>query len=132
VDFEDEDYAHERHYTLEQAEAARPWVSERVERIRDALAELTSPAAAAELEKMDAAAGGAWPGRKVATAVLDILTAAEQLEAMDIVLRDADRGLVDFPSLRDGEEVYLCWQAGEPRVAWWHDPGAGFAGRQPL
>jgi hypothetical protein len=81
---------------------------------------------------MDANAGGAWPGRKVATAVLDILTAAEQLEAMDIVLRDADRGLVDFPSLRDGEEVYLCWQAGEPRVAWWHDPDAGFAGRQPL
>ena len=132
MDLEDEDYAHERHYTLEQAEAARPWVSERVERIRDALAELTSPAATASLEEMDATTGGAWPGRKVATAVLDILTAAEQLEAMDIVLRDADRGLVDFPSLRDGEEVYLCWQAGEPRVAWWHDPDAGFAGRQPL
>ena len=51
---------------------------------------------------------------------------------MDIVLRDADRGLVDFPSIRDGEEVYLCWQAGEPRVAWWHDPDAGFPGRRPL
>jgi hypothetical protein len=126
------DYAHERHYTLEQAEAARPWVAERVGRIQAALAELRSPSARAALDEMDSTAGGAWPGRAVATAVLAILTAAEQLEAMDIVLRDADRGLVDFPSIRDGEEVYLCWQAGEPRVAFWHDPDAGFAGRQPL
>jgi hypothetical protein len=127
-----DDFAHERHYTLEQAEAARPWVAERVERIRDSLAELRSPSAQEAFEEMDATSGGAWPGREVATAVLAILSAAEQLEAMDIVLRDADRGLVDFPAIREGEEVYLCWQAGEPRVAWWHDPDAGFAGRQPL
>jgi hypothetical protein len=132
VDFEDDDFGHERHYTLEQAEAARPWVAERVERIQDSLAELRSPAAVAALEEMDEAAGGAWPGRAIATAVLQMLSAAEQLDAMDIVLRDADRGLVDFPSIRDGEEVYLCWEAGEPRVAWWHEPDAGFAGRQPL
>jgi hypothetical protein len=132
VDDELGDYEHARHYTVEQAEAARPWVAERVERIQDALAELRSPAARAALDDMDATTGGAWPGTEVATAVLALLTAAEQLEAMDIVLRDADRGLVDFPSIRDGEEVYLCWQADEPRVAWWHEPDAGFAGRQPL
>jgi hypothetical protein len=132
VDDELGDYAHERHYTVEQAEAARPWVAERVARIQDALLELRSPAAQAAFEDMDATTGGAWPGADVAGAVLALLTAAEQLEAMDIVLRDADRGLVDFPSIRDGEEVYLCWQADEPRVEWWHDPDAGFAGRQPL
>jgi hypothetical protein len=126
------DYAHERHYTVEQAEAARPWVAERVERIKSALADLTSPASRAIFDEMDSTTGGAWPGRGIATAVLALLTAAEQLEAMDIVLRDADRGLVDFPSIRDGEEVYLCWQSGEPRVAFWHDPDAGFAGRRPL
>ena len=126
------DWAHERHYTVEQAEAARPWVAERVERIGDALEALRSPAARAALEEMDATAGGSWPGREVAAAVLSLFAAAEQLEAMDIVLRDADRGLVDFPSIRDGEEIYLCWEAGEPRVAWWHEPDAGFAGRQPL
>ena len=42
------------------------------------------------------------------------------------------RGLVDFPSIRDGEEIYLCWKLDEQRVAWWHEPDAGFAGRQPL
>ena len=81
---------------------------------------------------MDATVGGAWPNREAAAAVLSVLSAAEQLEAMDIVLRDADRGLVDFPSIRDGEEIYLCWEVGEPRVAWWHEPDAGFAGRRPL
>ena len=127
-----DDRYHERHYTVEQAEAARPWVAERVDRIRQALAELRSPAARSALDELDATTGGSWPGRAVAAAVLSILKAAEQLEAMDIVLRDADRGLVDFPSVRDGEEVYLCWQSGEPHVAFWHDPDAGFAGRQPL
>jgi hypothetical protein len=132
VDEDADELAHERHYTLEQAEAARPWVAERVERIQAALAVLRSPEAIAAFEDLDATAGGSWPGRRIATAVLDMLKAAEQLEAMDIVLRDADRGLVDFPSIREGEEIYLCWQADEPRVAWWHEPDAGFAGRRPL
>ena len=58
--------------------------------------------------------------------------AATQLEALDIVLRDPRQGLVDFPSIRDGVEIYLCWQLDEQRVEWWHEPEAGFAGRQPL
>jgi hypothetical protein len=58
--------------------------------------------------------------------------AATQLEALDIVLRDPRQGLVDFPSIRDGAEVYLCWKLDERRVEWWHEPRAGFAGRQPL
>ena len=126
------DSAHERHYTLEQAEAARPWVAERVERIQAALEELRSPAAQSAFEDMDATVGGAWPGGAVAASVLSLFSAVEQLEAMDIVLRDADRGLIDFPSVREGEEIYLCWEAGEPRVAYWHEPDAGFAGRRPL
>jgi Uncharacterized conserved protein (DUF2203) len=132
VDDELGDFTHERHYSVEQAEAARPWVSERVERIQNALIGLRSQGAQAAFDEMDPTVGGGWPGRTVAGAVLSILIAAEQLEAMDIVLRDADRGLVDFPAIRDGEEVYLCWQAGEPHVGHWHEPDAGFAGRRPL
>jgi hypothetical protein len=123
---------HERHYTVEQANAARPWVGERVVRIQAALQELRRPASQESLEILDATDGGGYPGRHIARAVLDILWAATELEAVDVVLRDADRGLVDFPSIRDGEEVYLCWLADEPRVGFWHEPEAGFAGRQPL
>ena len=49
-----------------------------------------------------------------------------------IVLRDLDSGLIDFPSVRDGREIYLCWIDGEDDIEFWHDLDAGFAGRQPL
>ena len=52
---------------------------------------------------------------------------------MEIVLRDLERGLVVFPSMREGREVYLCWvEREEDEIAYWHDLEAGFAGRQPL
>ena len=48
------------------------------------------------------------------------------------MLRDLRRGLVDFPSMREGAEVYLCWEEGEPEIEFWHEPEAGFAGRRPI
>ena len=47
-------------------------------------------------------------------------------------IKDLDQGLVDFPSLREGREIYLCWRLGEPEVTFWHEPDAGFRGRRPL
>ena len=47
-------------------------------------------------------------------------------------IKDIEQGLVDFPSLREGREIYLCWRLGEPEVAFWHELDAGFSGRQPL
>ena len=47
------------------------------------------------------------------------------------MLRDLDRGLLDFPSIRDGREVYLCWQEGEDAIGFWHEPEAGFARPAP-
>ena len=62
--------------------------------------------------------------------------AAEALVRLDrigVIVKDADRGLVDFPALREGgEEVLLCWQVGEDEVAYWHGLEEGFAGRKPL
>jgi hypothetical protein len=56
----------------------------------------------------------------------------EELERLGVLVKDLDRGLVDFPALRDGEEVLLCWQVGEDDVAFWHGLEEGFAGRKPL
>jgi hypothetical protein len=58
--------------------------------------------------------------------------AVEQLQRLGVLVKDLDRGLVDFPSLRDGEEVLLCWQVGEEEIAHWHGVDEGFAGRKPL
>lgn len=48
------------------------------------------------------------------------------------LVKDLDEGLVDFPTLREGEEVYLCWKLGEDRIGFWHGIEEGFAGRKPL
>ena len=56
----------------------------------------------------------------------------EQLAAWNIQVKDLERGLVDFPALREGRTVFLCWELGEPEVAFWHETTTGFAGRQPV
>ena len=78
------------------------------------------------------ATGGAWPGDERARASIEVALGFEQLERLDIVVRDLERGLVDFPAVIDGREVYLCWLLDEPSVTHWHAIESGFAGRQPL
>jgi hypothetical protein len=56
----------------------------------------------------------------------------ETIEQSGIVLRDIDRGLVDFPAIFEDREVYLCWELGEDDVAFWHDLDGGYGGREPL
>jgi len=55
-----------------------------------------------------------------------------EIDELGVLVKDIDTGLVDFPSLRDGEDVLLCWRLGEEAVAHWHSLDGGFAGRQPL
>jgi len=55
-----------------------------------------------------------------------------ELDALGVVVKDLDTGLLDFPALRDGEEVELCWHVGEERVEYWHEIGIGFRGRKPI
>jgi len=54
------------------------------------------------------------------------------LDDAGVQVKSLEEGLLDFPSLRDGEDVLLCWQVGEPEVAFWHGIDEGFAGRKPL
>jgi hypothetical protein len=61
-----------------------------------------------------------------------VARAVKQLEQLGVLVKDLDRGLVDFPALRGDEEVLLCWQVGEPEIAYWHGVEEGFAGRKPL
>ena len=124
---------HERHYSVEQASAALDWVAERLRRIRDARERLTDEEAREALTEAAPANGGGPPGRVVSEAFLELRGAVVELQEMDIVLRDLDRGLVDFPSIRDGEEVYLCWvESEEDEIGFWHDLDSGFPGREPL
>ena len=122
----------ERHYTVEQANAALGWVMERIERLRSAREGLNDEEARAALQDAGPTNGGGEPGRVVSDAFLEMRNALVELQAMEVVLRDLDRGLVDFPSIRDGREVFLCWEEGEDEISFWHDLDSGYGGRRPL
>lgn len=65
--------------------------------------------------------------------VIDQMSAAvARIDALGITLRDIERGLIDFPALVSGRQVWLCWQLGEDDVAFWHELETGFGGRRPL
>jgi hypothetical protein len=123
---------HERHFTAEEANGLLPQIEPALRSLRDARDRLTD----AELhEALGAAAptnGGGDPGREVGEAFLEVRARLAELSELGLVVRDIDRGLVDFPAIVDGREVYLCWQLDEDEVAFWHDLESGFGGRQPL
>jgi hypothetical protein len=123
---------HGRHYTLEEANAMLGWVGERIDRLRSARERLNDEEVREALGEAVPQNGGGEAGRHVSEAFLDLRSALVELQEGEIVLRDLERGLVDFPSLRDGREMYLCWEEGEQEIGFWHDLEAGYAGRRPL
>ena len=78
--------------------------------------------------------GGVMPeGPRYARLLVELSVGAGQLETLGVQLKDYSQGLIDFPSMRDGRVVLLCWRADEgDELEWWHDLEAGFGGRQPL
>ena len=88
---------------------------------------------------------GAWPaieksvGNGGNRALSNLVQDFEKLDALihrildtGVQIKDVNLGLLDFSTLRDGHEVYLCWQHGEGAIAFWHEVDAGFAGRRPI
>lgn len=55
-----------------------------------------------------------------------------QIQDTGVIVKDLNIGLLDFPHLKEGREVYLCWKHGEDSIAFWHEVEAGYAGRQPI
>ena len=116
-----------RIWTVEEANAALPRVRALVERVRALAAQ-----AAGGREASGARARGNGHG-PAGPAAAELAGAVEDLTREDIVLRDLDSGLLDFPAVSpSGRPYWLCWLPGEPEVGWWHWPEAGFAGRAPL
>src|SRR5919197_3900236 len=123
---------HERHWTPDEGNQVRPIVGAPVGRLRAARQVLSRGGFDTDFALLAEATGGAWPGAERARASVEVALGFEQLERLDIVVRDLERGLVDFPALIGGREVYLCWLLDEPSVTHWHAVEAGFAGRQRL
>ena len=71
-------------------------------------------------------------GVEYVESVSHLMLLIHQIKDMGVLLKDADKGLCDFPYRRHGRVVYLCWQLGENRIEYWHDIETGFGGREPL
>jgi hypothetical protein len=71
-------------------------------------------------------------GAEVEQASRELVGVVDELEALGVLVKDLDRGLVDFPCVHRGRELLLCWELGEDEVAYWHGLEEGFAGRRPL
>lgn len=122
----------EKHYTPDEARALLPqirqWLAD-IKRLRRALEKREK-----RLEGLCGA--GADLGGEVVNAwvrtLADLNDVFRQFHRREIQVKDFDRGLLDFPALRDGKEVFLCWEDGEEDIEYWHDLDAGYAGREKL
>lgn len=123
---------YERHYTPAEANAMLPRLEPLIARLQAAKGELTDAEAHEALSDSAPGNGGGEPGRQVGEGFLEVRRLLGALEAAGIVIRDIDRGLLDFPALIEGREVYLCWEQGEDEVGHWHELSSGYGGRKPL
>lgn len=111
--------------SLREIEALRMEMAEREGDLRDAHERLASNGHNLSDELATLPAEVADLSRRIADQ-------ARELAESGAIVKDLDMGLLDFPHLREGREVYLCWRLGEERIAWWHEVDAGLSGRQPL
>ncbi len=130
----------DRYFTPEDVEALIPTLTGLVEGLRAANQEAQAARARMQAEQQRLTlAGGGVPdpqGRadrtRLETASAAMKTAVERIHELGGVPKDLEMGLVDFPGLRDGRVVNLCWKHGERKVRWWHGLDEGFAARKPL
>ena len=117
-------------YTLEEANELLPFLAPALVELRERFEE------AAKIRSLvgAAASSNGWsPDREVWSRTLArVEELIERLAEWNVVLRDVSTGLVDFPTIREGQAAYLCWRLGEPQVAFWHPAAEGFSGRLPL
>jgi hypothetical protein len=122
-----------RYFTVEEANAALAVIGPLVERllqIRQAIRE-RQPEVWPVIEKAYGN-GGSKIASQVEREFERLNDLARQIRSLGAIVKDLNTGLVDFPSLREGREVYLCWQYGEAHVEYWHEKEAGFSGRQRI
>jgi hypothetical protein len=121
----------DRIYTVDEANSMLPDLRERLVRIRDAR-QILLQTAVLVTERVATDGGGYHGGREYWDAQQALKAEIERLSGENILLRDPETGLVDFPGEREGRRVWLCWKLDEDRVANWHEIDTGFIGRRPL
>ena len=130
----------QRYFTLDEANQQVPWLETQLQSIASVRAEMARLRPELEgIVRKGRTNGHSGVDQEIANKRKGIDAVADRLAQLlqevhdsGIILRDPERGLVDFPALWESREVYLCWLLGESEVQFWHEVDTGFAGRQPL
>ena len=120
-------------FTLEEANSFIPQLLEWVPRIQKLSASFQNDFSDIKNAREKAKwGGGSEQGVEYLNAVLKYNNLMRKVEEMGCEIKGIREGLIDFPSMRDGKEVYLCWRMPEKEILFWNDLHAGFAGRKPI
>lgn len=123
----------DRLYTVAEANAMLPYVRQLVQQMLTARTQVIHmqpelwPAVQAAVFN-----GGSKTVSEATRQIVAIQETVVELQRHNIVVKDINTGLIDFPAERDGRLIFLCWQYDEPSVQFWHDIDSGFGGRQRI
>ncbi len=127
-------------FTIEEAVELVPWLQSTFDNVRFLIDKLDSLARDVDGKSLQLQSdGGNEAEEEVSKAeksrrevAREVRLLIDSVEKKGVLIKDIQRGLFDFPSLREGNVIYLCWLAGEPDLEYWHTIDSGFAGRQLL
>ena len=128
-----DDQEHDRLFTLSEANHLIPQLNARLVSVRQAKAVLARTKE--DIRKASAQAqygGGSTVGPLYISSLQQISTNLQAIHEMGVLVKDLEMGLCDFPHLRDGRVVFLCWKLGEQEIKWWHETSTGYKDRCPL
>jgi hypothetical protein len=125
-------YQFTRHYTREEAQALLPEIRLSLKRLQHLRTELVK-----REKRLDGLmAPGCDLGGDLVNGWIQVIADTQEIliefHRREIQIKDLDRGLIDFPALMGGKEIFLCWEQGEQDIGFWHGLDAGYAGREPL
>ena len=119
-------------FSLAEANALLPTIVPLLEALRAGWRTARDPSRAATVRRHAGSNGGGTAGAELLRAAASGHEHLQAVTELGVMVRDPERGLIDFPGRRGDRPIFWCWQLGEPAVAWWHDRDQGFADRQPV
>lgn len=126
------EYRFEKHFTRDEARALLPQLRQWLEQLDQLHRRLTRyDARLNPLMSSGHDVGGNLVNDWIRT-LADMQEILVEFQKREILIKDVERGLVDFPAIIGGQEVFLCWEKDEPDIEFWHDLDTGFAGRERL
>lgn len=121
-----------RHYTVEEARELLPQIRVWLQQLAKLRGQMQKAEPQLQTIMDQGGDAGGDPVNRWVRAMAGFRTMIAEFESREIQLKDIDRGLLDFPAILEGREVFLCWEQDEDDIEHWHDLDAGYAGRERL